>query len=960
MRKLILIGILSLMAQCAYSQLGQKRTRVDTLVSFTDISQIFVNDSSRFGFYVQMDSTKLPPCPPSGRLNFISRGLSGLFVQFSDCSVHALDSVRIFHWSLTGQTDVVDSIRFIQGYGTILSFSGHTLTVGVDTSKIATGYDIDSLSALKANKTTTITIAANTPLSSSAGAQDLSANRTWTLSIDTSTVGTGVTSLYQNSLKADKTTTISAGTGLTGGGSLAANRTISADSTSWIATDYDVSLKANNSRTLTMTGTSNRLSVSGGTQDLSANRTWTFDIDGAYVGQSSITTLGTIGTGTWQGTKIGLAYGGTNADLSATGGTSQYLKQSSSGAAVTVGTIPASDIASPANLSVGTSLSITSGTGTGATLQSLGLNTIQGIRTADSPQFTGLTLSGITSGSVLFAGTSGVVSQDNSNLFWNDATNTLGLGINSSLVGVKLDVTEDTTGSAVVLRTPSVTASTWDGAVMSALRILAPTNNSTRNFESAIRVTTKSATIDKGRGIIVENQNSISDGIYINNKGGGVGIGIDVDDQNPTTTNSIGIVMLVDSSSSQGLSMITPAAAVSPTLLNLNHKGTTAAEIARISITGNAAHTGLMVRNIGANASANALDVQDNSNNDKFTIKAQSGNTVIGGTLNVTGTTTIATPFTLGATSVTSTGTQLNYLNAATGTTGTTSTNLVFSTSPTFVTPVLGAATGTSLTLSNSGADFLTGTGNGGKWTQNSANSSGATLTMKKSRAAGASASNNDAAGNWALNFVNDATTEVNGGLIRGLITDVTSGSEDMDYQIYTNAAGAGLTEKVRITSAGNVGIGDVSPASLFTVGSGDKFQVNSSGTITSIAGVATEGLFGAQAIVDTIEKTAQNATIAATNFNNAATAGEYTVDYNIFMTTAGSGGTVAFNVIANNGTSSITHTSANVNLNQTTADAQGTVVVKLGSGNVQWSTTVTGSTGSPLYTITTHCRRTR
>lgn len=62
-----------------------------------------------------------------------------------------------------------------------------------------------------------------------------------------------------------------------------------------------------------------------------------------------------------------------------------------------------------------------------------------------------------------------------------------------------------------------------------------------------------------------------------------------------------------------------------------------------------------------------------------------------------TGTVTIPTPFTLGATSVTSTGTQLNYLNAATGTTGTTSTNLVYSTSPTLVMPVLGVATATSI-----------------------------------------------------------------------------------------------------------------------------------------------------------------------------------------------------------------------------------------------------------------------
>jgi hypothetical protein len=73
-----------------------------------------------------------------------------------------------------------------------------------------------------------------------------------------------------------------------------------------------------------------------------------------------------------------------------------------------------------------------------------------------------------------------------------------------------------------------------------------------------------------------------------------------------------------------------------------------------------------------------------------------------------TGTVTMPTPFTLGATSVTSTGTQLNYLNSATGTTGTTSTNLVYSTSPTLVTPILG--TPTSVTLTNgTGLPLTTG-----------------------------------------------------------------------------------------------------------------------------------------------------------------------------------------------------------------------------------------------------------
>ena len=63
----------------------------------------------------------------------------------------------------------------------------------------------------------------------------------------------------------------------------------------------------------------------------------------------------------------------------------------------------------------------------------------------------------------------------------------------------------------------------------------------------------------------------------------------------------------------------------------------------------------------------------------------------------MTGTVTIPTPFKIGTVSVTSTGTQLNYLSGATGTTGTTSTNLVYSTSPQLTTPNLGKATATKM-----------------------------------------------------------------------------------------------------------------------------------------------------------------------------------------------------------------------------------------------------------------------
>jgi hypothetical protein len=53
--------------------------------------------------------------------------------------------------------------------------------------------------------------------------------------------------------------------------------------------------------TINAVGTSNRISISADAIDISAS----------YVGQTSITTLGTVGTGTWQGSIVGPTYGGT-------------------------------------------------------------------------------------------------------------------------------------------------------------------------------------------------------------------------------------------------------------------------------------------------------------------------------------------------------------------------------------------------------------------------------------------------------------------------------------------------------------------------------------------------------------------------------------------------------------------------------------------------------------------------
>lgn len=67
----------------------------------------------------------------------------------------------------------------------------------------------------------------------------------------------------------------------------------------WDIIDHDVSTAVTS-----VTGTTNRITSTGG-------QTPQIDISASYVGQTSITTLGTIGTGTWNGTVITGEYGGT-------------------------------------------------------------------------------------------------------------------------------------------------------------------------------------------------------------------------------------------------------------------------------------------------------------------------------------------------------------------------------------------------------------------------------------------------------------------------------------------------------------------------------------------------------------------------------------------------------------------------------------------------------------------------
>lgn len=124
-----------------------------------------------------------------------------------------------------------------------------------------------------------------------------------------------------------------------------------------------------------------------------------------------------------------VANGGTN---SGTALVSNRIMVSSGGAIVEaaaltngqllIGSTSAAPVA--ANITQGATAGVTIANGAG----SITLDTAQDIRTSASPTFVNVTLSGKTAGSVIFAGASGALSQNNANFFWDNTNTRLGLG----------------------------------------------------------------------------------------------------------------------------------------------------------------------------------------------------------------------------------------------------------------------------------------------------------------------------------------------------------------------------------------------------------------------------------------------------------------------------------------------------------------------------------------------------
>lgn len=123
----------------------------------------------------------------------------------------------------------------------------------------------------------------------------------------------------------------------------------------------------------------------------------------------------------------------------------------------TVGTFSGTSQTNGASIS-GSTITFGPADATNPGMVSTGTQTFAGSKTFSSAP----TLSTMTSGSVLFAGASGVVSQDNSNLYYDDTNNRLSIGTSSSINGT-LTISRDNTdytntsgaGSVLQIKNPN-------------------------------------------------------------------------------------------------------------------------------------------------------------------------------------------------------------------------------------------------------------------------------------------------------------------------------------------------------------------------------------------------------------------------------------------------------------------------------------------------------------------------
>lgn len=483
-----------------------------------------------------------------------------------------------------------------------------------------------------------------------------------------------------------------------------------------------------------VSGTANRITSTGGTTPV-------IDISASYIGQISLTTVGTLTTGTWTASTIGVPFGGTgksswiasgvlyasgtttltnSADLNWNGnflgvgvagaaklhlgGTISAPQWGGNGIVVRIESSTYTDTSSAG--AVSTVSASTIGTPTFAASSPTTFNT------AATMYFTGAPVAGtnvtITNPYTIYVNSGNVYFQDNLSVIGHTtfegvtstgATGTGKLVYDNSptLTTASLGSSTATTQSPNDNSTKLATTSYVDNAILSqnykeavkyastaALPSIVYANGSSGVGATITGVALAAISLDGaspgvGDRVLIKNQVSdFQNGIYIvTQTGSGIAVFILTRSSDADQSSDYKTGNSVFVTSGNTLSATTWAY----TGIDLPTMGTTS--ITYVQVAGQGSFTGGNGITItGTSIAINTAITADLTTVQTFTNK------------------TLTSPKINENVALTTTATKLNFLTSAGGTTGTTSTNIVFSTSPTLITPVLGAATGTSLALS--------------------------------------------------------------------------------------------------------------------------------------------------------------------------------------------------------------------------------------------------------------------
>lgn len=217
---------------------------------------------------------------------------------------------------LTGGGDLSADRIFDIGAGTGITVNANDIAI-TNTGVGAAAYGSDSsVATFTVNAQGQLTAASSTPIAIGAAAvTGVALTRTNDTNVTLTFGGSPTTALVAaTSLTLGWTGTLSVARGGTGGG--AASGTLLDNISGFASTGHLVRTGAGAYSFRTVAGTTNQIDVANGS---GASGNPTISISASYAGQASITTLGTIATGTWQGTAVGAAYGGTGQTSYTTG-----------------------------------------------------------------------------------------------------------------------------------------------------------------------------------------------------------------------------------------------------------------------------------------------------------------------------------------------------------------------------------------------------------------------------------------------------------------------------------------------------------------------------------------------------------------------------------------------------------------------------------------------------------------